>query len=283
VPTEKKIGVSPFGLAHVCREIRAEFRPLFVARTTLVIRGDEINAFIDSILFLEDIDISTLVARIRVEPSPVGAGEFTLDLKPLLQLSQVAEDISIVFKQTIHNTKVGLSDRGDDVQDRTLQELLEEMLGIQDFAMFIAFAERAIPQIKLHAWKIYAWIHDADGFVDEVYAHDLALQVNISAQYWSPLFGYTDEYQWRLKTESKTMLEKKFEDGGMGLFPRLDAFWHGVSFIKSGAASMIRQSYWSENLVRWQWQQRMEGLTWSRDMKGGKTPGKMIRLRAHVE
>ena len=132
---------------------------------------------------------------------------------------------------------------GDDVQDRTLQELLEEMLGIQDFAMFITFVERAITQIKLYARIIYAWVYDAQEFVAEVNANDLALEVNISAQHWSPLFGYTDEYLWRQKTESKTMLrkfvEKEFEEGGMGLFPRLDAYWHGISFIKSGGASRI--------------------------------------------
>lgn len=276
--------MSFFSLAHLCREIRAEFRPFFISRTTFVIRGNEVNAFIDSVILLKDTNISTLVARIRIEPSPIITQDFELDLKPLLQLSQVAEDISVVFKQTMYDTKVDPF-TGDDPQDRTLQELLEEMLGIQDFAMFITFAEREITQIKLYARTIYAWIQDTQENVTEVNANDLVLEVKISAQYWSPLFKCTDEYLWGQKTESKTMqrkfIDKELEERGMGLFPLLDAYWYGISFIKSGDASRI--GYRSGNLVRWQWQQRVEGLTWSGDLKGGKTPGKVVRLRPHVE
>jgi hypothetical protein len=281
VPSEcsgkEKTGVPSFGLAHLCRELGAEFRPLFIARTTFFIRGDEINAFIDSIVLLKDTDISTLVARIRIEPRPVGADTFELDLKPLLQLSQVAEGISVVFKQTAYFTELELSVEDDDVQDRTLQELLEEMLGIHDFAISIAFEERAIPQIALCAWKSYAWIYDDRESVVEVNTNALSLEISISAQYWSPLFGFG----WRQKTESITMLrkiEKAFKDSGMGLFPRLDAQLQNNcrSFIKSGGASTISRS---ENLARWQWQERMGGLTWSTDMKGGRTPGKVIRYQ----
>jgi hypothetical protein len=272
---EEKTGVSPFSLAHVCKEIRAEFRPLFIARTTFVIRGGAINAFIDSIILLKDTDISTLVARIRVEPGPLGAFDFKLDLKPLLQLSQVAEEVSLVFKQTAYYTEIDLAEN-DEVQDRTLQELLEEMLGIHDFAMFIAFAERAIPQIKLYADTSYARIRGDP--VVEVNTNALWLEVSISAHYWSPLLALaSDEYGWDQRAESKTLLrkiEKVFGDGGMGVFPRLDGQWYRTSFIKSDGASTTGTS---EDLERWQWQERMEGLTWSGDMKGGKTPGKVMR------
>lgn len=145
----EKIGVPSFGLARLCREIHAEFRPLFIARITFVIRGDNINAFIDSIIFPKDTDISTLVARIRIEPWPVGDEVFTLDLKPLLQISQLAEDISLVFKQTVFIQRLKCLMQKEQVQDRTLQELLEEMLGIRYFTTFIGFAEQAIPWITL--------------------------------------------------------------------------------------------------------------------------------------
>jgi hypothetical protein len=273
--------VSSFGLAHLCRELRAEFRPLFIARTTFVIRGDEVNAFIDSFILLKDTDISTLVARIRIEPwsfwAPVGADVFELDLKPLLPLSQVAEDISIVFKQTTYYTDLETSVEDDDIHDRTLQELLEEMLGIHDFAMFTAFAKRAIPQIKLCALKSFAWIfYGQRSFVD-VDTNNFTLEVNISAQYWISLFGFaSDEYEGRVYGLERALRkdEKTFKDSGMGFFPRLDAQLGHVEFIKSGGESTIGRS---ENLAQWQWQQRMEGLTWSGDMKGGKTPGKVIR------
>ncbi|OSS46978.1 hypothetical protein B5807_08719 [Epicoccum nigrum] len=132
----EKIGVPSFGLAHLCREIHAEFSPLFIARITFVIRGDNINAFIDSIIFPKDTD-------------PVGDEVFTLDLKPLLQISQLAEDISLVFKQTVFIQRLKCLMQKEQVQDRTLQELLEEMLGIRYFTAFIGFAEQAIPWITL--------------------------------------------------------------------------------------------------------------------------------------
>jgi hypothetical protein len=165
--------VPSFGLAHLCRELRAEFCPLFIARTTFVIRGDEVNAFIDSVILLKDTDISTLIARIRIEPWPVRAAIFELDLKPLLQLSQLAEDISVVFKQTAIYTALYLTDPDDDVpvKDRTLQELLKEMLGIYDLAMFIGFAERAIPKMILHAETNYADVNEGNTYVTWVRAN----------------------------------------------------------------------------------------------------------------
>ena len=46
--------VLSFNLAHLCRELRAIYRPLFIARTAFVIRGDEVNASIDSVILLKD-------------------------------------------------------------------------------------------------------------------------------------------------------------------------------------------------------------------------------------
>ncbi|KAG9200023.1 hypothetical protein G6514_007728 [Epicoccum nigrum] len=183
----EKTGMLSLGLAHLCRKIRAEFRPLFIARTTFVIRGDDINGFINSIIFPKDTDISTLVARIRIELWLVGDEVFTLDLKPLLQLSQLAEDISVVFKQTVFNQRLKCLMQKEQVQDRTLQELFEEMLGIRDFTMFIGFAEQAIPWITLYAHSSYADTYGQESHIraDTVV---ISVEVGISDQYWSPLF-----------------------------------------------------------------------------------------------
>lgn len=284
MPSERsckgKTGVPSLGLAHTCRKLRAEFRPLFIARTTFVVKGEDINEFIDSIISPKDTDISTLVARMRIEPYPVGSYDFELDLKPLLQLSQVAEDISIVFKQTAFDITLYLGDTDDDVpvQDRTLQELLEEMLGIYDFAMFIGFAERAIPQIKLSAETGYAEINErAPGICTYV----MSVDVSLPDQYRNPLFEYTGV---PLSRKMLHKMEKTFIDSGTGLFPLLlgDVASFRTNFT-SGSACIEHGVFGTCPYCRLRnetgWQGRMEGLTWSRDMKGGKTSGKLIRYR----
>jgi hypothetical protein len=72
-----------------------------------------------------------------------------------LQISQLAEDISLVFKQTVFIQRLKCLMQKEQVQDRTLQELLEEMLGIRYFTAFIGFAEQAIPWITLYAHSSY--------------------------------------------------------------------------------------------------------------------------------
>lgn len=93
----------------------------------------------------------------------------------------MAEDISIVFEQTTYYTDLETSVGDDDIQDGTLQELLEEMLGIHDFAMFTAFAKRAIPQIKLYAFKGFAWIYYGRRSFVEVDRNTFSLEINSSA------------------------------------------------------------------------------------------------------
>lgn len=136
--------------------------------------------------------------------------------------------------------------------------------------MFISFAERASPQIMLCAVGSYADINNQEYVID---TNLMQVEVGISDPDWNPLFDYGAGMSKKTLRQTK----KTFIDSDMGLVPQIAEHGSLIStfFVKVGSAAPLDCQL--KNPARWQWQERMEGLTWSRDMKGGKTSGKAIR------
>ena len=185
------IGLPSLGLAQLCRILRAEFRPLFIARTTFVIQGKDIDALIRDIISPPDTDIQGTAARIVIDAAK---DHFSVDVKRLLHISQATKDISIVIKKT------HLYYPAEDFKDRTIQELLRIILGVQDTDTFLSFVERAVCSMTLNIIPFKMRFPVEPEGREEVHPTNLvrSLDMGLANRHWSPWLD-----QWNVRGQEK--------------------------------------------------------------------------------
>ena len=184
-------GLPSLGLAQLCKTLRAEFRPLFIGRTTFVIQGNDIDALIRDIILPPDTDIKSTAARIVIDAAK---DHFSFDVKPLLHTSQVAKNISIVIKKT------HLYYPAEEFKDRTIQELLSIILGIQDTETFLSFVERAFCSMTLNVLPFKMRFPVEPEGREEVHRTNLvrSLDIGLVDRNWS---SWLDE--WNVRCQEK--------------------------------------------------------------------------------
>ncbi|OSS47212.1 hypothetical protein B5807_10034 [Epicoccum nigrum] len=228
------IGLPSLDLAQLCRKLRAEFRPLFIAQTTFVIQEEDIGTLIDSIILPPDTDVRSTAVRVVIDAARY---HFSVDVKPLLHLSQVAKDISFVIKKT------HLYYPADEFKDRTIHEIFRIMLRIQDTETFLSFVERTsqreekkfIPR-TLCGRRIWAWRTDT-GIHGSISGMCVVKRSSVA--------GHADFFQRR----RIGLLQRKILGTGMKLLYDRRGPRTPINFLKVGE----------------QWQERLNELPWSED------------------
>lgn len=185
------IGLPSLGLAQLCRILRAEFRPLYLARTTFVIQEKDIDALIRDIVLPPNTDIQSTAARIVIDAAK---DHFSVDIKPLLRISQVTKDISIVIKKT------HLYYPAEEFKDRTIQELLRIILGIQDTETFLSFVERAVRSMTMNVLPFKMRFPVEPKGREEVHRTNLvrSLDMGLVDRHWSSWFD-----EWNVRCQEK--------------------------------------------------------------------------------
>lgn len=171
----KEINLPYIPLAHVCRTLRAEFLPMFMARTAFSIRYDDIHGLIECFVFPPTMDIEKAIGQVVFEPKQQWATRI-IDVKPLLLLSEAAKGISFVFKDvTIEG------DMDDKARDYTLQELLEALLGV-DCSSFLSYAREIVCSMMLVL-----------GAYENEYGRVMwakKLEITLPERHWKPWMAY---------------------------------------------------------------------------------------------
>jgi hypothetical protein len=262
------IGLPSPGLAQFGRILRAEFRPLFIARTMFVIQGKDIDALIRDIILPPDTDIQSTAARIVIEAAK---DHFSVDVKPLLRISLVAKDISIVVKKTY------LYYPAEESKDRTIQELLTIMLQIQDTETFLSFVERTVCSMTLNVLPFKMRFPVEPEGREEVHRTKLvrSLDIGLADRHWSSWFD-----EWNVRSQEKLRrwpcrflpedthrflseeTQREILGTGMELLYDRRGPRTPINFLKIGE----------------QCQEQLKQLPWSEDVKAGENPGKEEQL-----
>jgi hypothetical protein len=185
------IGLPSLDLAQLCRKLRAEFRPLFIAQTTFVIQGEDIGTLIDSIILPPDTDVRSTAARVVIDAARY---HFSVDVKLLLHLFQVAKDISFVIKKT------HLYYPADEFKDRTIHEIFRIMLRIQDTETFLSFVERTVCSMTLSVIPFKMRFPVEPEGREEVYPTNLVRSpdMGLADRHRNPWFD-----QWNVRCQEK--------------------------------------------------------------------------------
>lgn len=216
-------GLPHFTLAHVCKTLRAEILPILVARTEFRIWFDQVSAFIGCWILPPNIEVEQAVGRVVVEPHQLG--HRTIDVKPLLLLSEAAKGTEIVFKHVLV--------KDWDARDYTVQELLETLLGA-DSSSFSGCVREAGCSMML----------DVTWYTTEVKTYILIkeLKTTLPERYWKPWMTQWGSQDYR--EQSLDRIVKNIKDRGIGMGPPFTAYWDPMR-----NARFYKQDRWVERLT----------------------------------
>jgi hypothetical protein len=235
LPKEDSLPYIP--LAHVCRTLRAEFLPMFMARTAFSIRFDDIHALIECFIFPPTMVAEKANGQIVVEPDQQWARRSVIDLKPLLLLLEAAKGISFVFKHVTIN-----GDVENKARDYTLQELLEALLGV-DCSSFSSYARENVCSMMLDLSEC----HNARR--RSIWA--MKLEITLPERHWKPWMAH-----WSSSYPAAEILDQivtDIENRGIGTAPPFTMYWD------PNRITMFRK------LERWPWVERLAQPAQSKD------------------
>jgi hypothetical protein len=232
--TPKEINLPYIPLAHVCRALRAEFLPMFMACTAFSVRFHDLHALIECFIFPPTMDAEKAIGQIVVEAHrPWARG--SIDLKPLLLLLEAAKGMSVVFK------RVKIDDLENKVRDYTLQELLEALLGF-DCSSFSSYAREAVCSMMLDLVECHNEHESVIGANK--------LKITLTERHWKPWMAY-----WSSRSYAARKLGNvtNIEDRGIGTGPPFTMYWD------PNRITMFRK------LERWSWVERLPQPAQSKD------------------
>ena len=148
---------------------------MFMARTAFSIRYDDIHGLIECFVFPPTMNVEKAIGQVVFEPKQQWAGR-SIDVKPLLLLSEAAKGISFVFKHVAIEGDVDYN-----VRDYTLQELLGALLGV-DCSSFVSYARETFCSMMLDL----AWYDSVHGRVIWV----KKLEITLPERQWKPWMAY---------------------------------------------------------------------------------------------
>lgn len=138
----EEINLPYIPLAHVCRTLRADFLPLFMARIAFSVWFDDIYDLIGCFIFPPTVDAEMAIGQVVIEPRQQWRST-SINEKPLLLLLEAAKGISVVLKN------VEIADHVEPkARDYTPQELLKALLGV-DCSCFSSYARETVCSMML--------------------------------------------------------------------------------------------------------------------------------------
>lgn len=168
-----------FGLTQVSRQVRAEYLPLYRARTKIGINHVEVNKYIDEVLRVpgeQDKDlVSNVVLRFNHRPLRDQGSDVSLDLLPLLRLGCAANNFHLdCASEAFHHYDQGKPSRHQvrgvkeayvslmqAVADRTTRRCLDDVVS----GVWVQW-DGADNSIYVHIWRqAWGWWMEAYGRV----------------------------------------------------------------------------------------------------------------------
>lgn len=203
---------------------------MFMARTAFSIRFDDIDELIECFVFPPTKDAEKAIGQVVFEPEQQWAGG-SIDVRPLLLLSEAAKGISFVFK---HATIQG--DVDNKARDYTLQELLEALLGV-DCSSFLSYARETVCSMMLDLSECY----NGNGRVMWV----SKLEITLPERHWKPWMAY-----WSSELSALEILDhiRDIENRGIGEGPPFTMYWYPNRVTKF--RKLERLPPWVERLTQ---------------------------------